>query len=196
MSPVLPVPAALAHVAGKGVDSIERALSLVPRLVDLVSDAEVLMVRIGAVIERTEGVVDRAEAVVSRAEVAVDDVVALTGRLAPLMQDYEPTLTQLQPLLARITDTTDPDEVNAVVTMVNLLPDVVDKFQTDILPVLDTLGTVAPDVRDILDGTKELNELLGALPGLGRVKRRIGEEKVESDAYRANEEPPAAPDRG
>jgi ABC-type transporter Mla subunit MlaD len=196
MSPVLPGPAALAHVAGKGVDSIERALGLVPRLVDLVSEAEVLVARTGAVVDRAEAVLDRTEAVVARAGVAVDEVVALTARLAPLMQDYEPTLTQLQPLLARITDTTDPDEVNAVVTMVNLLPDVVDRFQSDILPVLDTLGTVAPDVRDILDGTKELNELLGSLPGLGRVKRRIGEEKVESDSYRAEEEPPAAPDRG
>jgi hypothetical protein len=176
------VAVAVASVAGKGVESIERALSLVPRLADLVTDAELLVARIGAVADR--------------AELVVDEVAAVTARLTPLLQDFEPPLARLQPILTSIADTTDPDEVDAVVTMVNLLPSVVDKFQADIVPVLDTLGTVAPDLRDLLDVSKELNELIGAIPGVGRVKRRIDEEEIDPEAYRADEEPPAAPDRG
>jgi hypothetical protein len=177
-----PAAVAVASVAGKGVESIERALSLVPRLADLVTDAELLVARIGAVADR--------------AELVVDEVAAVTARLTPLLQDFEPPLARLQPILTSIADTTDPDEVDAVVTMVNLLPSVVDKFQADIVPVLDTLGTVAPDLRDLLDVSKELNELIGAIPGVGRVKRRIDEEEIDPEAYRADEEPPAAPDRG
>jgi hypothetical protein len=76
-----------------------------------------------------------------------------------------------------------------------MLPPIVGKLDSDILPVLDTLATVAPDLRDLLDVSKELNELIGAVPGLGRVKKRIEERQQEADDYRAEEAPPAAPDR-
>ncbi len=80
--------------------------------------------------------------------------------------------------------------------MVDTMPEFVAKFRHDILPVLDTLGTVAPDVRDLLDVSKELNEMLGALPGLGRVKRRIEEQQDLEDDIRAEEAPPPKPRRG
>ena len=72
-----------------------------------------------------------------------------------------------------------------------------EKLDSDILPVLDTLGTVAPDLRDLLDLSRVMNELLGAIPGLGHVKRRAEEGQAEDDAftYRAGEEPPTAPER-
>jgi hypothetical protein len=91
------------------------------------------------------------------------------------------------------------EDVAAVAKLINDLPDIVGKLDRDILPVLDTLGTVAPDLRDLLDVSKDLNEILGSLPGLGRVKRRIEEEQERDEAvreYRAEEEPPSAPDRG
>ena len=46
------------------------------------------------------------------------------------------------------------------------------------LPVMTTLGTVAPDLHDLLDVSRELNEMLGKLPGLGRIKRRVEEEQA------------------
>ena len=42
---------------------------------------------------------------------------------------------------------------------------------------------------------RELNELIGSVPGLGRVKRRIEEKQADEDEYRAEEEPATAPDR-
>lgn len=217
MAPALPGTSALfaaagkgANIAGKGVDSVEHALSLVPRLVALVSNAETLVARAGDVMAAVESTVTRIDSVVSeveatsaqaagvvaRTEAVVDDAAALIARLSPMLEQFEPTLTSLHPILATFTDTTDSNEVDAVVTMMNLLPTVVDKFHGNILPVLDTLGTVAPDVRDLLDVSRELNELLGAIPGFGRVKRRIDEEQAETDSpYRAAEEPPAAPER-
>ena len=82
-----------------------------------------------------------------------------------------------------------------IVKLIDALPAIVDKLDADILPVLDTLATVAPDLRDLLDVSKELNELIGAVPGLGRVKRNIEEKQAMQDGYRAAEEPQAAPDR-
>ena len=53
---------------------------------------------------------------------------------------------------------------------------------------------MAPDLRDLLDICKELSELIGSVPGVGRVKKKI-EDADWQDEYRALEEPPAAPDR-
>jgi hypothetical protein len=36
---------------------------------------------------------------------------------------------------------------------------------------------VAPDLHDLLDVSRELNEMLAKLPGVGRVKRRINEQQ-------------------
>jgi hypothetical protein len=57
-----------------------------------------------------------------------------------------------------------------VVQVVNMLPEVVVSLREDVLPILNTLDTVAPDVRELLVVSRELNEMLGAIPGLGRAK--------------------------
>ena len=206
----LPGPSALIGVAGKGVGSLERALSLVPRLTAIVTDVEDIVGRVQAVvsgieltqkraqavIERTEGVVEEAAALTRQASALMDTMAPMAEQLAPLLQDSLPTLQQLEPLVRRITETTDPDEVAAAVRMIDLMPEVVDRFKNDILPVLDTLGTVAPDVRDLLDVSRELNEMMSSVPGFGRVKRRVEEQQNLEDSYRADEEPPSSPDRG
>lgn len=205
----IPGPSTLIGVAGKGVDSLERAIALVPRLTVIVTEVEALLTRVQAAVAGIELTQQRAQAVLERTEVVVEDAAALTGQasalldkmtpladqLAPLAQDFEPTLRQLEPTLRRIAETTDPDEVAAMVALIDLLPEVVGKFRDDIVPVLDTMGTVAPDLRDLLDVSRELNEMLAGVPGLGRLKRRAEEQQNLEDSYRAEEEPPSAPDR-
>ncbi len=199
----LPRPATLIGAAGKGVDAIEQAITLVPRLVSIVTEVETLLTRVQAAVTALELTQQRAQAVVERTEAVVAEAATITERagplveqLAPLLQDSLPTLQQLEPILRRITETTDPDEVAAVVTMVDLMPELVGKVKDDIFPVIDTLGTVAPDLRDLLDVSKQLNELLAGIPGFGRVKRKLDEQQADEDAYRADEQPPSSPDRG
>jgi hypothetical protein len=38
---------------------------------------------------------------------------------------------------------------------------------------------VAPDLHDLLDVSRELNDMLAGLPGIGRIKKRIDEEQAE-----------------
>ena len=52
-------------------------------------------------------------------------------------------------------------------------------METDVLPILGTLGSVAPDIHDLLTVSRELNDMLAKLPGMGRLKRRIEEEEGE-----------------
>lgn len=203
MARLLPGPSTLLSVAGRGVDRIEEVLALLPRVAEALTAAEALLMRVDKVVASIEAtcneaqaVVKRVAAVADRAAPIVEQAADLTSQVAPLLEQFQPTLKKLQPILDRITSTTDPDEVAAVVEMVNLTPELVTKLQTDIIPVIDTLGTVAPDVRDLLDVSKELNGMLAGLPGLGRIKRKVEEKQADQDAYRATEEPPAAPDRG
>ncbi len=197
-----PGPNDLRKVAEQGYEAAERAISLVPRLVAIVGEVEQLMAavhtlvaditatnrRAAAVVARTETVVTRAEAVLGRTE-------EVTGALFPLADRFQPILDQLQPIAARLAATTSPREVDAVVKLIDTLPEITDKVRADIVPILDTLGTVAPDVRDLLDLAKELSEMLGAIPGLGRIKKKIEERQDQEAEYRADEVPPSAPDR-
>ncbi|HET7326575.1 MAG TPA: hypothetical protein VFJ14_04735 [Nocardioidaceae bacterium] len=146
----VPGPRDLLSVLERGADSVEQLLSAAPRLVGLLADAEQLLAR-----------VDR-----------------LVDRLTALVDATEPALVSLQPTLERLAETTDPREVDSLVGLVDLLPSLAHKMEVDVVPVLDSLSTVAPDVHDLLDVTRELNEMLGAVPGLGRVKKRIDEEQL------------------
>ncbi len=219
----IPGPGDVFRVAGSGYEAIERAIALVPRLVAMVSEVEVILARVNAVVadiettqkransavehvetiehgvdqilDRSRGLVDRTDGVVSSAATLTTRVAPLLDRFEPLLVRLEPVLVKLAPMLDRLAETTSATEVDSVVKVVDALPKIVDKLDSDILPVLDTLATVAPDVRDLLDVSRQLNELIGSLPGLGRMKRKIEENQDRQDDYRAMEEPPAAPDR-
>ena len=202
---MLPWPRELAQLAERGYQALERALALAPRAVALLDQAEALVTRIDALVTSVEATDRRAQAVVTRAEATVkttDAVVRqatrLTAQLTPILTASAPALQRLAPLLNPVAEAVTADDVAAVAKLISDLPDIVGKLDRDILPVLDTLGTVAPDLRDLLDVSKDLNEILGSLPGLGRVKRRIEDEQEQHDAtreYRAEEEPPSAPAR-
>ena len=208
----VPGPRDLLAVLEKGADQVEAMLGAVPRVLTLLDQAEVLLVRASAAIDQVEAVtrdaaavvvhsnavVDRAEAlvgrsggavdgaealvgrtdgVVDRAEVLVGDTDVLVRRLATLLELVEGPLTTLEPTLRTLADTTHPEEVAALVQLIDHLPELTTRVETDVLPVLSTLGTVAPDLHDLLDVSRELNEMLGKLPGLGRIKRRVEEEQ-------------------
>ena len=46
------------------------------------------------------------------------------------------------------------------------------------VPVLDSLDTVGSDLREVMDTTQQMDEMLGAVPGLGRVKKRIEKQRT------------------
>lgn len=212
----IPGPADVVKIAGQGYEAVEKAIGLVPRLVTMVSEVEALLRRVQLMVSniekvqkaataavdgvtqietRTRAVVERAGGLVEQTDTVVADAARLVHRVEPLLVRFEPVLEKLEPMLARIAETTSPNEVDAVVKLIDMLPNIVDKLDADILPVVDTLSTVAPDLRDVLDIVKELNELIGSVPGLGRVKKKIEDNQELQDDYRAEEEPATAPDR-
>jgi hypothetical protein len=170
---------------------VERAEALLGRADGVVDRGEAMLGRADALVDRgetllgrTDGLVDRGEVLLRRADALVDlgeplvvDTDVLVRRLAVLLDLVERPLTTLQPTLQTLADTTHPEEVAALVSLVDQLPDLAMRVERDVLPVMATLGTVAPDLHDLLDVSRELNEMLGKLPGLGRIKRRVEEEQ-------------------
>ena len=47
------------------------------------------------------------------------------------------------------------------------------------MPILDSLNSVAPDLHDLLDVSRELNEMLAQVPGISRMKKRIDQQQAE-----------------
>jgi DNA repair ATPase RecN len=187
----------------RGGDAVEQLLGAVPRLVSLLDDAERLVGRAGrlvddidatrrsadAVVVRTDETVTRADGVLGDTDGAVrraTDLLSvlepLNERLVTLLDSLEPSLTRLQPVLERLAETTAPHEVDAMVELIDHLPALARKMEVDIVPVLDSLSTVAPDLHDLLDVSRELNEMLAKIPGMGRVKDRV--ERQQEDEGR------------
>ena len=169
------------------VDRVEvvadAATAEVARVGAVVDAATTEVARVGGVVDaattevaRVGGVVDAAAAEVARVGGVVDGAGVQVGRAAVLIDLLEPSLTTLEPTLRTLADTTHPEEVAALVTLVDHLPAVTLQVERDILPIMASLGSVAPDLHELLDVSRELNEILGKIPGIGRLKRRVEEE--------------------
>jgi hypothetical protein len=177
----LPGPRDLLGVLERGADQVETLLGLVPRLAALVDRAEEQLGRIGPILDRVEVVTSAAAAEVVRVNEVASLAQSEADRLALLLDGMQPPLTRLQPTLEVLADTTDPQEVAALVAMVDHLPELTRRLEDDVLPVMGTLATVAPDLHDLLAVSSELNEIIGKVPGFGRIKRRVEEEQDEAD---------------
>ena len=96
-----------------------------------------------------------------------------------MLDAYEPALLQAQPALTRAAAGLGPVEVDAMLTVLDDAPELIDRIEREVLPVLDTMRTVAPDLTDLLASSRMLNEMLGSLPGLGRIKKRVDEDLAD-----------------
>ncbi len=97
----------------------------------------------------------------------------------------EPALTTLAPAVRRLAETFDPSEVEALITLIDRLPRLVTHLDEDILPVLETLGTVGTDVHDLVDTVQDMRQIVKGFPGSRLFRRRGAEEIAEEEAKEA-----------
>jgi ABC-type transporter Mla subunit MlaD len=169
---------------------LDQLVGAVPRLTALLDTAERVVGDIGELIASIDATRVAADALVARADVAVTDATETVGRIdtaitsadalllalaaaqsriVQLLDGMEPSLRALQPTLDRLAETTDPREVDALVELIDRLPALAEQVERDVVPVMRTLGTVAPDLHDLLSVSRELNEMLAKVPGLSRL---------------------------
>lgn len=158
--------------AEEALDSVAatraKADAAIDRVADTQAKADAAIDRVGRTTSRADGIVDRAEGMV--------------GRIDPLVAEYEPALAALAPAFRRLASTLDPDEVEALVTLVDRLPELVRHLDEDILPVLETLDNVGSDVHDLLDTVGDLRAVVKGFPGSRLFRRRGAEEIAEEEA--------------
>ena len=169
--PFVPGPRDVVELVERCTTALDQVLAAAPRLGKLLDDVEQIVGDVNALVARIEGTRRSADDLIGRLELPVQ-------RLLRLLDSVEPPLTALQPTLERLAETTDPKEVDALVALVDHLPVLVGQLERDILPILSTLGSVAPDLHDLLDTSKQLNVMLARLPGYGRIKQRVEEEQA------------------
>ncbi len=139
-----------------------------------------------AIADRVGGTQAEAAAAVSEASAAVAEAAALIESVQQLLTRFQPALAKLGPLTEVVAREVTTDDAQALTDMLHTAPDLVDTLQNDVVPVLDSLDTVGPDLRDVREVTHAVDEMLGAVPGLGRVKKRVEREQVRKPR------PPAA----
>ena len=177
----VPGPRDVLSALERGGDQVEALLGAVPRALALLERAEVLLDGAEAAVVRIQQVTEEAAGVVARTDLVVDAASEEVARATRLVDAFEPSLTALRPTVETLAATTDPDEVAALVRLVDHLPELTRRVESDVLPVMATLGTVAPDLHDLLTVARELNDMLAKVPGMGRIKRRIDEQEGDDD---------------
>jgi hypothetical protein len=92
------------------------------------------------------------------------------------LQAWEPSLRRLAPSLDRFADALHPDEVAAAIGLVDRMPQLLDHVENDVLPVLQNLDRVGPDLHEVLEIVEDLRRVVTGLPGIGLLRKR-GEEE-------------------
>ncbi|MEJ7634030.1 hypothetical protein [Aeromicrobium sp.] len=157
--------------------SIQRIDTTIDRADDAITRIDVTGNNADEAIERIDNTITHADGLVVRGAGLIGSIEPTVERGEKMFATFAPALDRLQPVVDRISRTIDPDEVEAVVRLTDHLPDLVHRLETDLLPMMDTLRNVGPDVHDLLDITRELNAMLGKVPGMGRVKKRVDEQQ-------------------
>ena len=144
-----------------------------------------LVRKVANVIEEIEATNRRAAEIAERtastqavAAVVVDEAAAIAVRIGELINAYEPELQRLQPLVSETAGRLSSSDPLALAAMIDTAPGLMHTMEREVVPILQTLGTLAPDMADLLDTSRTLNEMLGAVPGLGRIKKRMDDDEM------------------
>ena len=184
------------------VDSARSITSGASEVVDsarsITAGAEEVVGSARSITSGANDVVDSARRITAGADEAIGDVrrittgagdivegAGATSRSAQELLDlYRPLLERGAPLAGKFVDDLTPEEVDAAIKLVDQLPQLTESLTTDIIPILETLDRVGPDIHELLDVTKDLRQAIDGVPGLSFFRRR-GEAK---DDARAEEE--------
>jgi hypothetical protein len=103
---------------------------------------------------------------------------SLSMHAQELLDLYRPMLERAAPLTQKFVDDLAPEEIDAAIALVDELPALAHHLSNDVLPILETLDRVGPDLSELLDVTKDLRRAFEGIPGLAFLKRR-GESKED-----------------
>jgi hypothetical protein len=93
------------------------------------------------------------------------------------------------PLLQHFIDEFSVQELQALIRLVDQVPQFTQHMESDIMPVLAKLDQVGPDVHELLDVLKDVRLAIQGVPGFALFRRR-GADKDDELADERPETPP------
>lgn len=177
--PGLPTPADVRSALEQGTSLLPRILRLLEQAEGLVVDAAALLVRI----ERTRTDVDRVVRSAAGTAAAADLTVQDAGRLVAVADGVAATADVTVSRAVLLLDLVEP-RTRRVVALLHRVDELTaDHSAEEVVHLVEQLRTVAPDLAELLEVSRELNEMLGHLPGMGRIKKRVeAEDEAGADA--------------
>ena len=134
---------AVAAVAVTGV----AALVVAPRIVALVLRLDRLLGDVEKLVRRMNGAMDTVEDTSARAVALLAEAQAGLRRVEAALRPFEDVLG-------------------------DRLPTVLRRVDEELIPALDTLGKVGPDVREVVQTVEELRSSIAGMPALQALRRR------------------------
>ena len=174
-------------------ETLDRVDAAVRRVEGVVGDAQALVGRVDGVAgraaevaESAAGVADRAGSVADRADQVVDQIIPVTGAAEgvlesvgttsagaqALLEVFQPMTERGAPLLQHFIDEFSVEELQALIKLVDQVPQFTEHMETDIMPILATLDRVGPDMHELLEVLKDVRLAIQGVPGLSLFRRR------------------------
>ena len=161
--------------AGVLVDLPRRVVTMVIEVEKTLAAVNAATQRADALIERIDGITTKAEGAVRAASdtvgaaaTAIEQASSITATAAPLLASYSEPLRHLEPAVRRLAESTDTQEVDALVKLIDRLPRLVNAMDDDVMPLLDRLDQSGPDLNQLLDNVSDLNRMAGRIPKVFR----------------------------
>jgi hypothetical protein len=117
---------------------------------------------VARLVPRAAALLDAAEALLARAD-------ALADRVELTRSGAQAEIRRFAELLDAVVDRVTPADLAAFARVARRLDDVV--------PAVESMASVGPDIRELTAVAKELDEIVGRVPGMGRIKRKVAEDQ-------------------
>jgi hypothetical protein len=156
----------------EGGRSIASAADTLERAGGAVLSAEQMLERVGRTAEDAAALVETSSTVLVKADRAVAGATGVLDRTDALVSAVEPLSRRLMPLAQRFAEQLHPKEVDAAIELVDRMPVLLRHLDEDVLPMLQQLDKVGPDVHQILEVVQDLREAITGLPGIGMLMKR------------------------
>jgi ABC-type transporter Mla subunit MlaD len=177
------------EVAGRAGEVAGRAAEVAGRAGEVAEGADAVVGRAGQVADRADQLVERVIPVTGAAEGVLESVGATSAGAQALLEVFQPMTERGAPLLQHFIDEFSVQELQALIRLIDHVPQFTEHMESDIMPVLAKLDQVGPDVHELLDVLKDVRLAIQGVPGFALFRRR-GAEKDDDLADERPETPP------
>jgi uncharacterized protein YoxC len=158
------------------IDRVERVAA---RADEVAEGAGVVVVQAAGVADGADQVVRRIVPITGAAEAVLESVGATSAGAQALLEILQPMAERGAPLLQHFIDEFSIQELQALIRLIDQVPQFTEHMESDIMPVLAKLDQVGPDVHELLDVLKDVRLAIEGLPGFSLFRRRGAERENE-----------------